>query len=67
MKDTLEKQESDTWDQFLNTGRVEDYLRYAVCRDVANAQNKLTGQVGDSPHAGFYTSDGNYIKTDAYR
>lgn len=67
MKDTVEKQESDTWNRFYSTGRIEDYLQYAVCRDATGTQNKQTGQVGDSPHAGFYTSDGNYIKTDAYR
>lgn len=67
MKDTLEKQESDTWNRFCSTGRIEDYLQYAVCRDAADIQNKLTGQVGDSPHAGFYTSNGNHIEADAYR
>lgn len=67
MKDTVEKQESDTWNRFLSTGRIEDYLQYAACKNAVDVQNKLTGQVGDSPHAGFYTSDGNYIKTDAYR
>lgn len=67
MKDTLEKQESDTWNQFLRSGSVEDYLHYAVCRNGADTQSRLNGQVGDSPHAGFYTSDGNHIETDAYR
>lgn len=77
MKDTVEKKESDIWNRFCTTGSVEDYLLYATGRgvkgtftageSVAGVQNELAGQAGDSPHAGFYSSDGNYIETDAYR
>lgn len=87
MKDTVEVQESDTWNRFLSTGSVEAYLQYvadrgyagigvagrvttgksAACESATGIQNKQAGQAGDSPHAGFYTGNGNYIETDAYR
>lgn len=67
MKEPEEIKESDTWRQFCSSGRIEDYLRYASCKNEKNSQSKESDWVGDSPHAGFYTSDGNYIETDAYR
>ena len=67
MKDTVEKQESDTWNRFLSTGRIEDYLQYAVCKNAVDVQNKLTGQVGDSPHAGVYRGNRNHTEADTYR
>lgn len=51
------------WQQFLTSGKVEDYLSYSRTR-----QEKLREQKeGENPHAGCDYSDGNDLKSDAYR
>lgn len=58
-----EEQEKESWNAFLHTGKVEDYLRYASCKVEGNA----TESVGDRPYAGFYSSNRNYSETESYR
>lgn len=68
MKETIQRKERDSWERFLQSGKVEDYLSYVSCMSV-----KMQGAAdrkhpeGDGSHAGFYTGDRYYIETDAYR
>ena len=61
MKEPSRIKESNSWNQFLTTGKVEDYLSYA------SGRSQKTDWVGDSPHAGVYTGNRNHIETDACR
>ncbi len=67
MKDEAELKERDSWGQFYATGKIEDYLRYASSRAFENGLRGTAEQIGDSPNAGFYTSDRNHTETDSYR
>ncbi len=66
------------WQQFLSSGKVEDYLSYSrmnqedmqagVSRqNFAAAENRREQEKGENPYAGSYYSDGNDLKSDAYR
>ncbi len=69
MKEHLEKENAvnNSWNQFLTSGRVEDYLSYVSdCRENMTAKVEADW-VGESPHAGVYTGNRNHIETDAYR
>ena len=68
MKEQDRIKESDSWNQFFASGKVEDYLHYvAGCRKEASPDDRKTKWVGDSSHAGVYRGNGNHIETDAYR
>ena len=68
MKETIQRKERDSWDRFLQSGKVEDYLSYVSCM---NSQMQGVADrnhpEGDGSHAGFYTGDRYHIETDAYR
>lgn len=66
------------WQQFLSSGKVEDYLSYSrmsqedltagVSRqDFMATENRREQEKGENPYAGSYYSDGNDLKSDAYR
>ena len=48
MKETIQRNEPDLWERFLNSGRVEDYLNYVSCfgdggkRDTVSSHRKET-------------------------
>lgn len=68
MKEPSQIKESDSWNQFCTSGRIEDYLSYVSCRSENDCfKNSKSDCVGDSPHAGVYSGNRNYIETDAYR
>ena len=46
------------WQQFMQSGRIEDYLNYAKMRDIENKQGDADG------YAGAHLFDGNDIETD---
>lgn len=54
------------WQQFLNTGRIEDYLSYV--QDSADGARQ-TGAESREEHtnAGFYMCDRNDIETGTHR
>lgn len=56
-----EEQKKDSWERFLNTGKVEDYLRYA------GVFHETTEGVKEKPYAGFYSSDRDHSQADSYR
>ena len=74
-----EEQEKDSWNRFLNSGKVEDYLRYASCKaDESLGGAKETGfgstsfhetteGVKDEPYAGFYSGNRDNSQADSYR
>ncbi len=58
--------ESNYWQQFINTGRVEDYLKF---RETADASGR-TGEyaaMGENPYAGIHKINGNGFEDGAYR
>lgn len=62
--------ELNYWQQFLNTGRIEDYLKFREnLEDTAGMEN-VTGEhiiMGDNPYAGICEIDRNSIEDSAYR
>lgn len=52
------------WKQFINTGRVEDYLSYKN-NDKLHDGNGII-QSGENPYAGVHMRDRNDIETSAY-
>lgn len=58
--------ESNYWQQFLNTGKVEDYLRF---REIQCCQNRTEEQMvtGDSSYAGVCKINRNGVEDGAYR
>lgn len=51
------------WKQFINTGRVEDYLSYINNDKNDNEQVK---QSGENPYAGVHMCNRNDTETGAY-
>lgn len=49
------------WEQFVNSGKVEDYLIFK--EDTGNKKE----QSGDYSYAGIYRDNGNDYKDSAYR
>ncbi|NLL80279.1 MAG: hypothetical protein GX234_10955 [Clostridiales bacterium] len=54
------------WERFMNSGRVEDYLKFKSCMD-QETEGAEERERGEYPDAGFYSSDGDSTKGDAYR
>lgn len=57
------EQEKDSWNAFLQTGKVEDYLKYASCKSDEN----VTRSIGDKTYAGYYSGNRDYTETESYR
>lgn len=49
----------DAWEQFLNTGKVSDYLRYCQSLETAPKENE-TVEGEDYPNANEHPSSGNW-------
>lgn len=58
--------EINYWQQFLNSGSVEDYLHY---KDTFRQSEHVTnsGNSGAESHAGVHRDNGNGFKDGAYR
>ncbi|MDL2302514.1 hypothetical protein LJC58_09190 [Lachnospiraceae bacterium OttesenSCG-928-D06] len=56
------------WQQFTNSGKIEDYLSY-INRDCAQQKNNQqeTVPLGENPYAGIHMCDRDHTETDAYR
>lgn len=66
MKAPTKIDENASWNQFLKSGAVEDYLAYVSGRDRGRSQEE--GQWGGVfSHAGIHSGNRNYSETDAYR
>lgn len=57
---------SNYWQQFLSTGKIEDYLVYHQIES-DNQQKKSTGSTGVDSYAGVCERDRNDFKDGAYR
>ena len=58
--------ESNYWQQFLNTGSIEDYLRYKGKQETENVSQEHM-VMGDSPYAGVGETDRDGFEGGAYR
>lgn len=61
-----------SWDEFIKTGKIEDYLNFIEKKQISNITSKPTiskeiNKMGDSPYAGFSSNNGNDIEHDSYR
>ena len=54
--------EINYWQQFMSTGKVEDYLSYKRQDEKDNSQVK-----GEHPHAGTFQCNGNHIEGGTFR
>lgn len=54
--------EENYWEQFMASGRIEDYLSYVGTKE-RNMSQEVTA--GEASYAGFLCSDGNGVKPDA--
>ena len=63
------------WQQFMQSGKVEDYLRFKTFpgehEDTMKSSGKMCAEddmfKGEYPHAGFYNRNGDDTKGSAYR
>lgn len=58
--------ESNYWQKFLNTGSVEDYLRFRA----KSSEDGTAGgcaRMGDDPYAGIHKINRDGFKDSAYR
>ncbi|MBQ9142183.1 MAG: hypothetical protein IJX63_10390 [Lachnospiraceae bacterium] len=68
MKEPYKIKANDSWNQFLASGKVEDYLHYVAGYGGEDRfENAKTDRVGERPHAGVYRGNRNHIEADAYR
>lgn len=58
--------ESNYWQQFLNTGRVEDYLRFRKTSGEDGAVRERA-MMGENPYAGIHKINRDGFEDGAYR
>lgn len=56
--------ESNYWEQFLRSGKIEDYLFF---KENEMIPEDTRGRAGDRPYAGFCDRDGDNTESGAYR
>ena len=52
------------WQQFMASGKVEDYLRYACLKEAKEASKET---LGENPYAGLVFRDRDGVEPDSYR
>lgn len=68
MKELMKSKEEDSWNQFLTTGKVEDYLKYVNLQNPLNKTDEKEGRLeGVDFCAEYRTGDRYYTETDTYR
>lgn len=59
--------EKNYWEQFMQSGRIEDYLYFREqCDRVGQTEAMKNVTEGENLHAGFCCSDGNGAKNGGY-
>lgn len=58
--------ESNYWQQFLNTGRIEDYLKFRETAAEGSVSREHAG-MGENPYAGICEVDRDGFEDGAYR
>lgn len=59
---------SNYWQQFVCTGKIEDYLSYVNGENSpGNGQDTEKERAGADPYAGIHMCDRNDTQTNAYR
>ena len=56
--------ESNYWEQFIHSGKIEDYLFF---RENEMIPDDTRPKAGDKPYAGFCESDRNGVKNSSDR
>lgn len=62
--------ELNYWQQFLNTGRIDDYLKFRENQENPAGMENVTGEhiiMGDNPYAGICKVNRNSVEDSAYR
>ncbi|WP_342756224.1 hypothetical protein [Kineothrix sedimenti] len=66
--------ERNYWQQFFNTGKIEDYLSFKNAQEETTASGSSEGYVpdgsatiGDNPYAGICETNRNGFEDSAYR
>lgn len=62
--------ELNYWQQFLNTGRIDDYLSFRENQEYKAETGSVSGEhniVGDNPYAGVCKVNRNSAEDGAYR
>lgn len=67
MEEPVQIKGMDSWNQFLKSGKVEDYLQYVSQQSSLQQDTEISSWGGASSHAGFDTGNRYDIETDAYR
>lgn len=56
------------WQQFTNTGKIEDYLTYIDQQNkIVNDKDQQMEDLGVNPYAGIHKRNRNSTETGAYR
>lgn len=58
--------ESNYWQQFLNTGRIEDYLKFRE-KSKGDSTAVRCAVMGENPYAGIHKIDRDGFEDSAYR
>lgn len=58
--------ELNYWQQFLNTGRIEDYLKFRETQG-ENSSAREGAVMGENPYAGICEVNRDSVKDGAYR
>lgn len=54
--------ETDYWEKFMATGRIDDFLAYRNAEDAQAHSRDSRETAGEHSHAGIYTDYGNGFK-----
>lgn len=57
--------ESNYWQQFLNTGSIEDYLKFRKMTEESDSGKR--SMMGENPYAGIYKVNRDGFEDGAYR
>lgn len=69
MEERMQIKDMDSWNQFLKSGKVKDYLQYVSQKSnsCCGSEMEKSSWGGVGSHAGFDTGNRYNIETDAYR
>jgi hypothetical protein len=58
---------SNYWEQFMGSGKIDDYLSYADYKKGSIETNRKTGMLGADTYAGIRMCDRNHTENSTYR
>lgn len=54
--------ETNYWEQFCTSGKIEDYLQYRACEKPAHKEQYKNAERYRQTYAGSHTGDGDCVK-----